>query len=145
MRALSPAAFACASMLLVAGCNGVNFGDKAQGGAAASSTADASDSGADASKATNGIDCIIEPTTGATLCTAVSTCPSIAVDHDVYPNCGFRMKSGTTTSTTMILECACNGALCPIGVPTTCEQARKLLADQTEPLVCNQVADGRCN
>jgi hypothetical protein len=137
--------FACASMLLVAGCTGVNFGDKSQSGAAAADTSK-DDGGADAApKASNGIDCIVEPTTGATLCTAVSTCPTVLVDHDVYPNCGFRMKAGTTTSTTMILECACNGSLCPIGVPTTCAQAQKLLGEQTEPLVCNQIADGRCN
>jgi hypothetical protein len=135
-------------MLLALGCVGVNIGDKGQAGAPASDTGAVSsdDGGADGgTKPTNGIDCILEPTTGATLCTSVSMCPSVVVDHDVYPNCGFRMKSGTTTSTTMILECACNGALCPVGVPTTCAQAQKLLDDQTEPLVCNQIAEGRCN
>ena len=132
-------------MLIVAGCTGVNFGDKSQSGAAASS-ATADDGGADSSaKTSNGIDCIVESTTGATLCTAVSTCPSVAVDHDVYPDCGFRMKPGTTTTTTMILECVCNGMLCPVGVPSTCAQASKLLSEQTEALVCNQVAEGRCN
>lgn len=134
-------------MFVAAGCTGVNFGDKSQSGAAAT-TPTADDGGADgAASATGaqGADCIVEPTSGATLCTAISTCPTVLVDHDLYPDCGFRMKAGTTSATSMILECACSGALCPVGVPTTCAQAQKLLAEQNESLVCNKIAEGRCN
>jgi hypothetical protein len=86
-----------------------------------------------------GAGCGAESTTGQTLCTAISLCPTLAVDHDVYPNCGFRIRGQAID-----LECACNGALCPIGAPATCDQAKQLLAGQTELQVCTQVNDGRC-
>ena len=76
---------------------------------------------------------------GLKLCTYVSICPTVGVDHDVYPNCGFRLRGDV-----LDLECVCDGVLCPIGVPATCEQAKELLASQTELAVCAQVNEGRC-
>jgi hypothetical protein len=87
-----------------------------------------------------GVDCITEPETGATICSGISTCPGLLVDHDVYPTCGFRVGGGALLD----LECGCQGSLCPIGVAQTCEQAQALLRDQSESTVCLQVADGRC-
>jgi len=125
------------AVLLAAGsiaCSGIRLGDatSADGGAQASAPA-----GADA--AVQGIDCIDEPSTGAALCTAVSSCPDVVVDHDAYPSCGFRVRFGG-----LDLECACNGQLCPVGAPASCDEARKLLAAQTQGGVCTQVSEGRC-
>jgi hypothetical protein len=86
-----------------------------------------------------GAGCGVESTTGATLCTAISLCPKLAVDHDVFPNCGFRIHGQAID-----LECACSGALCPVGAPLTCDQAAQLLSGQSEIQVCNQLNEGRC-
>ncbi len=86
-----------------------------------------------------GADCIVESSTGVHICTAISTCPNVLIDHDVYPNCGWRIRGQA-----LDLECACNGMVCPLGSPATCDQAAKLLADQTEMQVCQQVNEGRC-
>jgi hypothetical protein len=86
-----------------------------------------------------GADCAHESTTGATLCSAISVCPNLMIDHDVYPNCGFRVRGMTID-----IECACNGQLCPLGSPTTCDQATKLLEGQSEATVCAQADEGRC-
>jgi hypothetical protein len=73
------------------------------------------------------------------LCRGISTCPSLAIDVDQFPDCGFRIHGEAIDP-----ECLCNGALCPMGAPATCEQARRLLASQTEVAVCQQVSEGRC-
>jgi hypothetical protein len=108
-------------------------------GAGADAGAEAGTSVSSAGAQPEGAGCGAESTTGATLCTAISLCPTLAVDHDVYPNCGFRIRGQAID-----LECACSGALCPIGAPATCEQAARLLSGQTELQVCSQVNEGRC-
>ena len=108
-------------------------------GAGADAGAEGGTSASSPSAQPQGAGCGAESTTGATLCTAISLCPTVAVDHDVYPNCGFRIHGQAID-----LECACNGALCPIGAPTTCAQAAQLLSGQTELQVCSQVNEGRC-
>ena len=130
--------FFLASALVVAGCSGINFGDK-QGAGSGATSASSSAATSPPDAGAKGIDCVTEQTTGATICTGVSSCPQLVVDHDVYPDCGFRVKG-----TTLDLECACNGSLCPIGVAMTCEQAKQLLSAQTEQTVCIQVGEGRC-
>jgi hypothetical protein len=134
MKALSMAFLAAAG---VSGCVGFSIGDKkaSQSSQTDQQAASAADAGADSAA---GIDCIVEPTTGKTLCTGIAACPDVVVDHDVYPNCGFRPGS------TLALECACNGSLCPLGIASTCEEAAKLLAAQSESIVCLQVSEGRC-
>jgi len=129
-----------AAAAAVAGCVGINLGNSGDAGAAASSAASGSGGDAgDGGGAAQGIDCIVEPTTGATLCSGISLCPGLYVDHDVYPHCGFRPKGNV-----LDIECACSEEVCPLGVPTTCAQAKQLLDSQTEPQVCTQVAEGRC-
>lgn len=86
-----------------------------------------------------GADCITEATTGVHICSAISTCPKVVIDHDIYPNCGWRIRGQA-----LDLECACSGMVCPLGSPANCDQAAKLLADQTEQLVCQQLNEGRC-
>lgn len=108
------------------------------GNDAGSSAAAGGDGGAAPAKAL-GAGCGIETTTNTQLCTAISVCPKISVDHDVFPNCGFRLHGDS-----LDLECACNGSLCPLGSPATCDQAAQLLHAQTELQVCAQVNEGRC-
>jgi hypothetical protein len=86
-----------------------------------------------------GLDCITEPSTGLKICTGISVCPKVLVDHDVYPNCGFRIRG-----TALDLECACSGQICPLGTPSTCDQAATMLQNQTEAIVCQQINEGRC-
>lgn len=78
--------------------------------------------------------------TQASLCEQISTCPGVDVDPGVFPDCGFRIQSGSTLD----LECLCNTALCPVGVATSCAEAAQLLAAQNEFSVCEQEAEGRC-
>jgi len=61
------------------------------------------------------------------------------VDHDLYPNCGFRMPISSID-----LECVCSNMLCPVGSALSCSQARDLLESQTELGVCTQSSEGRC-
>lgn len=123
---------------LLAGCSAFPGLGLGTGGGDAGSSAAGTAPG-DGGTGTKGVDCIVEPESGATLCTAVSTCPSLAVDHDVYPHCGFRPGSPR-----LELACACAGAVCPLGTADTCEQAKKLLNAQSESQVCAQVAEDRC-
>jgi hypothetical protein len=101
-----------------------------------SSTSDAStaqDSGATGAGCTNDLG------GGVKLCTYISSCPQLGVDHDKFPDCGFRIRGDA-----LDLECVCNGVLCPMGVPTSCAQATQLMNAQTEIGVCQQVAEDRC-
>jgi hypothetical protein len=76
---------------------------------------------------------------GVVLCTTTSLCPNVAVDHDLYPNCGFRVPSSSID-----LECACDNMLCPMGSALGCSQALDLMASQSELTVCAQSNEGRC-
>ena len=78
--------------------------------------------------------------TGGQLCSAVSTCPTLSIDHSVLPNCGFRVNGAI-----LDLECDCGGALCPIGIPTSCAGAAAVLQNQTESVICEQLNEGRCS
>ena len=73
------------------------------------------------------------------MCTSISLCEDLAVDHDAYPNCGFRVGGSSID-----LECFCGDTLCPMGTTLSCAQARELLADSSEMAVCAQQNDGRC-
>jgi hypothetical protein len=109
----------------------------ADGGAASSDGGSASD-GASAPTMT-GSGCTGDLGAGIKLCTSVSACPGLAVDHDVFPNCGFRVHGDS-----LDLECVCQGVLCPMGVPSTCAQAAQMLSSQNESIVCTQVGEDRC-
>jgi hypothetical protein len=73
------------------------------------------------------------------LCAAVSLCPTLSVNRDQFPDCGFRVQGDV-----LDLECVCNGEICPMGVATSCAQAQQLMSTQTELSVCSQVSEGRC-
>src|SRR5450432_2535033 len=89
------------SLSLLTACIGINTGSSTDAGAAPA-TASASDANANTPDAAKGIDCIVEQTTGATICSVNTLCPAVAIDHDQFPNCGFRVKGGT-----LDIECAC--------------------------------------
>jgi hypothetical protein len=86
-----------------------------------------------------GAGCAVDPETRVELCTTVNVCPRLAVDHDVFPFCGLRPRGDFFD-----LACWCNGFVCPMGAPTTCTEARRLLETQFEAQVCAQVSEGRC-
>jgi hypothetical protein len=121
------------------GCVGLNLGTGSD-----DSTDDAGTTGTDTDGGgSTGVDCITESTTGATLCTGNSTCGTLAVDHDVYPDCGFRVVGANAT---LDIECACQeGMLCPVGIAASCTEAATMLQDQTEQTVCAQISEGRCS
>lgn len=119
------------------GCSSNLFGNGDAGAGDAAAAGDAS-AAAQADAAT-GADCTGDLGGGVRLCTYVSLCPSLGIDHGQFPNCGFRVRGGVID-----MECVCNGVLCPMGAPTTCAQAQQLLSSQSELGVCQQVADGRC-
>jgi hypothetical protein len=122
-------------------CIAFNFGSKKSSGDAGASDAGTSDATSDrtSSTAPQGIDCGPDPYTGVVLCSAISSCPNIYVDYDLYPGCGFRVHGSV-----LDLECACYGQLCPIGVTSSCDEAAKLLANQSAYAVCAQINEGRC-
>ena len=139
--ALPYALSASLACLLVAGCVDLSTGSPDSG--APASTATSPDSGTASTTTTPmaiGANCGVEPMTGVTLCLAVSLCPNITIDTDMFPDCGFLIHQDVID-----IECACSGALCPLGVPQTCADAQNMLAQQTQAQVCLQVNDGRCS
>ena len=76
-------------LLLLGACLEINPGGSDAGAAAASPAQDAA-TGAEAATSSG---CAHDSVAGVTLCTAVSLCPGLAVDHDLYPHCGFRSRA----------------------------------------------------
>lgn len=127
---------------LLAGCLQLDLGQTDAGTspvsspATAASDAAAADAGA---SVTSGTLCASDSASGTTLCTSIAPCPGLAVDHDVYPDCGFRVPA-----VSFDLECVCGDFLCSMGTALSCAQAGALLADGSELAVCTQVSEGRC-
>lgn len=112
------------------------------GGGGGTDAGAATDAGADAAveAGVTGAGCGVESATGTQLCVATSQCPTLVIDTEATPHCGFRIKGGSSE-----LVCACGDSLCSMGAYTTCAQAQKLLASQSEQQVCMQVGEGRCS
>lgn len=141
---IAPLALSVFAIVGLSGCDvipsiGTGSGGSDAGAASSASPAASGGTTAATSDAGAGVDCITESLTGATICTGIASCPNVTVDHDVFPDCGFRPGSGVID-----LECACQNSLCPIGVAKTCDEAAALLKDQNETTVCTQVSEGRC-
>lgn len=117
--------------------------DQLLNGGKSSAQADAGESDAgDAAAVEAGITgaaCGVDSESGANLCRATSMCPTVVVDSQAFPHCGFRIKNGAAE-----LVCACGQSICSMGPFTTCSQAAGLLTSQTESQTCVQVAEGRC-
>jgi hypothetical protein len=105
----------------------------------AGAAAATSDGGAAAEAGVVGGGCGIEQGSGIELCAATSMCPSVVVDTQAMPTCGFRVRGAVVD-----LVCACGTAICPVGAFSTCAEASQLLTNQTAQGVCVQVAEGRC-
>ncbi len=133
-RAFILAAFAAC---VVVGCG---IEQISQGGGGGGSSGAPSDAGADAADSSlQGAGCGIESNSGTQLCRATSACPTVAIDSEAFPHCGFRIKGGSSE-----LVCACGNQICSMGAFTTCAQAAKLISSQTEAAVCAQIAEDRC-
>lgn len=141
-RLRAPAALrALALAALIAGSAGCALAQLLQSGSESDGTSSetpVSDAGPDAN--VTGAGCGTESQSGATLCRATSTCPSVVVDSDAFPHCGFRIRGSVSE-----LVCACGELLCSMGSFTTCTSAAELLLSQTEQGVCLQVNEGRCS
>lgn len=87
----------------------------------------------------SGVQCGLDPSFGVSLCLGISSCPSVRVDPDQLPDCGFRIAGATID-----LQCLCGDSLCPVGLAATCSDARALLVEQSAQGVCAGVAEGRC-
>jgi hypothetical protein len=120
---------------------GCGLAQLTQSGSGTGASTTSAEGGADAAEAgVSGAGCGIESGSGAQLCVATSLCPTVAVDTQALPHCGFRIKAGSSE-----LVCACGESICSMGAFTTCKQAAGLLTSQTEASVCAQVAEGRCS
>jgi hypothetical protein len=111
--------------------------DSGSDGGASDSAGAAADAGASAPA--TGTNCGIDPSSGIALCLGISSCPTVRVDSDQFPDCGYRI-SGTVID----LECLCGDALCPMGSAASCLDAKGLLSEQSAQGVCATAADGKC-
>lgn len=89
--------------------------------------------------AATGSHCGVDPDTGIALCLGSSSCPTVRVDPDQFPDCGYRIAGNKID-----LECLCGDSLCPMGTAASCLDAKALLAEQSAQGVCAGVAEGRC-
>jgi hypothetical protein len=126
----------------LAGCLQIGTGNGTGSGSAADSGPLSLRSGVPDAGPT-GSNCFALPGTQAVICEQVDTCPGVFVDPGAFPDCGFRVRAGTGGGG-LDLECLCGTALCPIGVPTSCSEAKRLLEGQTVLGVCTQQDEGRC-
>ena len=115
-------------------------GDSSSGGSASGGSSSAGAAGNAGTAPVTGVNCGVDPSSGITLCLGISSCPTVSVDPDQMPGCGYRI-SGTLID----LECLCNDSLCPVGAAATCADAKSLIVDQTSQGVCAGIADGRCS
>ena len=90
-------------------------GSSADAGSA--SAAGASSSGGASATGTN---CGVDPSSGVTLCLGISSCPSVRVDPDQFPDCGYRILGNRID-----LECLCGDSLCPMGSAASCLDAAR--------------------
>jgi hypothetical protein len=121
------------------GCLQIGPSSDADAGAPAPGASSAPGDAAAVDDRMGGSNCALDSISGVTLCTSVAVCPGLAVDHDVYPDCGFRVPSSSID-----LECVCGDFLCPIGAALGCGQAKDLLDSHSELDTCIQASDGRC-
>jgi hypothetical protein len=135
----APAVFSALAACLLVGCGLEQLTQNGSSGGTSSSSKDGGTKAA-ADSGVTGAGCGLESGSGVQLCRATSACPTLVVDSQALPHCGFRIKGGSSE-----LVCGCGEALCSMGVYTTCTQAANLLASQTEAQVCTQLAEGRCS
>ncbi len=131
-RLLSLLALIPLSACLQLGTPGDSGGGAASGGAAGSAS---SDGGVPVS----GTNCGVDPSSAIALCLGITSCPTVLVDPDQFPGCGYRIAGNVID-----LECLCNDSLCPMGSAASCADAKALLLDQSAQGICAGIAEGRC-
>ena len=129
-----------AAVTALSACGIAKPADGGDGGTSASD-AQVADGGPLTPTGTMGASCGVDMSTGITLCRAISLCPTLTIDPDVFPDCGFRVTSADIID----IQCACNGALCPMGTATKCADVVALMQSQSQLSVCSQVSEGRCS
>ncbi|HWZ88783.1 MAG TPA: hypothetical protein VNW92_08030 [Polyangiaceae bacterium] len=127
---LLPLSTACLQL----GLPGDSGAGSASGGSAGSSSADGG------VIPVSGTNCGVDPSSGISLCLGITSCPTVLVDPDQFPGCGYRIAGSVID-----LECLCNDSLCPMGSAASCADAKALLADQSAQGVCASIAEGRCS
>jgi hypothetical protein len=101
--------------------------------------AGASGAGSSGGASATGTNCGVDPSSGIALCLGISSCPTVRVDPDQFPDCGYRIAGSSID-----LECLCGDSLCPMGTAASCLDAKALLSEQSAQGVCAAIADGRC-
>jgi hypothetical protein len=140
--ALAPGLFAT---ILSIGCSAISLEEGPFGIGRKSVTDAGADAAIDASgpaeaSGTRGIDCGVDRETGVQLCMGVSLCPTVRVDPDLSPACGFRLIGNVFD-----MQCLCSdGSLCPMGTVKTCADAARLVQTMSALEVCRQRFEGRC-
>jgi hypothetical protein len=128
-----------AAALFAVVCFGCSLPNVLAGGDAGSSTDPLDGGAAEGSGPVQGAECTVVGQ-NASICLAISTCPTTQLDPRLFPSCGYRIHGDA-----LDLECVCDNTwLCPIGVPSSCDQIPGLVAQQTQDTVCAQVNEGRC-
>jgi hypothetical protein len=107
--------------------------------AGSAGAAGASGAGARAGAPATGTNCGVDPSTGIALCLGISSCPTVRVDPDQFPGCGYRISGSR-----LDLQCLCGDSLCPMGAAASCQDAQALLAEGSAQAVCASIAEGRC-
>ena len=126
------------SLAVLAGCLQIGTGSGSGAGRGADGGPTGGGSVADAGPTGSG--CVEDPQTHVVLCAQIDLCPGVTVDTGAYADCGFRLYAASPVD----LECLCGDALCPIGVPQSCDDAQRLLDARSELQVCLQRSEGSC-
>ena len=127
------------TVLLGSLCSCLQIGTPQGAAGGASGTTAASGVGGATAGPASGVNCGVDPSSGISLCLGISSCPTVQVDPDQFPDCGYRI-SGSIID----LECLCGDSLCPMGSAASCLDAKALLSEQSAQGVCAGVADGNC-
>ena len=127
-------------LLLVSLSSCLQIGKQSDSGSSADAgSASAAGSSSSGGASATGTNCGVDPSSGVTLCLGISSCPSVRVDPDQFPDCGYRISGNRID-----LECLCGDSLCPIGSAASCLDARALLSEESAQGVCAGIAEGRC-
>ena len=128
------------TVLLVSLCSCLQIGQASDAGSSAEAgSAGASGAGSSGGAPATGTNCGVDPSSGIALCLGISSCPSVRVDPDQFPECGFRIAGNR-----LDLECLCGDSLCPMGSAASCLDAKGLLSEASAQGVCAGIAEGRC-
>jgi hypothetical protein len=130
-------ALLCLALLVPSACLELTL-DPANSGSSATSASSPADAG-DAARAVSGTGCAVDSVSNVTLCTSIDPCPGVVIDHDVYPDCGFRVPA-----LSIDVLCVCGDSLCSMGTALSCAQIQAMLTQGSELAVCTQENEGRC-